>query len=500
MKSPDSKKQKSDKRWKHPFLYIFSFIILIIIVVTFVGGPLLSGSGTGSNVVFGRWGGREIKVSPGNYLSRQRDILYEQIRESSRNESYEWQAYNVWKGAYDRTVVRMAALETLERSAAHVSEDRVDQSLLVAGPYMEDGAFSESRFRNTSNSDKNRYRTLVRDDLLHTIFLDDLRHDLMVSTAAKELLRNMALEERSFRFVSFDYASFPDTEVTQFAIENSELFRQIKLSRISVRSSRSESEVIRQQVLNGVATFEDQARNYSTDGFADRGGEMGWRDYHSLRADFQNGEDLDSLYRLGPESLTGVFESDFGFVFYRIDEAAIDPDLEDIDTLNAIRAYLRRFERGLLEDYLLAEAEEFYAAATVSGFSGEARNRTISIQETSSFPINFGGSFFLSQPQIEGEGSSNVLQSATFNERFYSELFSLDEAGSISRPLVLDESVAIFELKEIKEVAEEDVAYLLDNYSFIQQQFLDQDVNEFIYTSDEFEDNFNTVFSELFLN
>ena len=55
---PEHKKPAST-RWKHPFLYIFSFLILIIIVVTFIGGPLLSGSGGRSSIVFGSWGGED---------------------------------------------------------------------------------------------------------------------------------------------------------------------------------------------------------------------------------------------------------------------------------------------------------------------------------------------------------------------------------------------------------------------------------------------------------
>ena len=54
-----TKKQKEtetivDKKIeKHPVLYIFSFIILIVIVVTFVGAPVASKmSGNGAKIVF----------------------------------------------------------------------------------------------------------------------------------------------------------------------------------------------------------------------------------------------------------------------------------------------------------------------------------------------------------------------------------------------------------------------------------------------------------------
>ena len=127
----------ADNRWRHPFVYIFSFIILIIIVVSFVGGPLLSGIGRRSTIVFGSWGGEEIEFVSGNYLSRQRDILYDQVLENRSNESYEWQAYSVWKGAFDRTVLHTAILVTADRSNLHISDIRVDATLLSSGPYMD---------------------------------------------------------------------------------------------------------------------------------------------------------------------------------------------------------------------------------------------------------------------------------------------------------------------------------------------------------------------------
>ena len=113
-KTEPENKKSSHFRFKHPILYLFTFVILIIIAVTFVGGPLLSGVGSNSKVIFGTWGGEEIEFVPGNYLSRQRDILYDQLLESRSNESYEWQAYSVWKGAYDRTVLHTAVMVTAE--------------------------------------------------------------------------------------------------------------------------------------------------------------------------------------------------------------------------------------------------------------------------------------------------------------------------------------------------------------------------------------------------
>ena len=210
--------------------------------------------------------------------------------------------------------------------------------------------------------------------------------------------------------------------------------------------------------------------------------------------------DLDALFSLKQGDLSESVETDFGFVFYRVDEAPLDADLENSETVASIRSYLNRFERGRIEDYLLAQAENFSSSAggSGSGFASEAARRGVVVQQTNSFPINYGGAFFLKQPSIEGEAENTLLQTAVYNERFFTVLFSL-ESETISEPIVLDDAIAVFRLNEITRIEAEELEYLVSYYGYIQQQYLDQGVSDFILSSDEFEDNFTPVFTELFL-
>ena len=490
-------KKRSKERMRHPFVYIFTFIILIIIVVTFVGGPLMRGMSGRSTIIFGSWGKQEIEFVPGNYLARQRDILYDQLRESGTEESYEWQAYRVWKGAYDRTVVHTALMVIAERSHLYISDDRIDQVLLTSGPYMDNGVFSEERYNNTSNADKYRYRSLVREDLTQSQYITDLNRDSLRSPAAAAFLKDLATEERSFSMIQRTYEEYPDSEVVLFGNGEAKLFRKVKLSRITVRSGEQDSETIRKQILDGTSTFEDQAKNYSTDGFAEKGGEMGWREYQSLRADFGSDDQLDELFALQPNELSGVYEAGFGWVFYRIDEPVVEPDFADDETVDSVRSYMKRFERGRIEDFLLAQAAAFRSDAIESGFSVSAQNLSYEVFRTNYFPLNFGDSFFMSTPQIENS-ETNFLDGAGYSEQFFTALFGLD-VGEISEPLILDEAIAVFLLEDIREASPDDVAFLETYYPFIAQQYLDQDLNDFIFSSGEYEDNFAGVFSELFL-
>ena len=85
-----------------------------------------------------------------------------------------------------------------------------------------------------------------------------------------------------------------------------------------------------------------------------------------------------------------------------------------------------------------------------------------------------------------------------YDAMFLTTLFSLDEE-EISDPIVLDESVGVFQLAERTPLLEEDIAYLTDYYPYVAQQNIEQDHNAFLLASDEFDDNFTAVFGEAFL-
>ena len=180
-KAEQDKTLAAERKRKHPLVYVFSVFLLLIIVVSFVGGPILSRLGGNKPIVFGSYGGEEIDFVSGNYLSRQRDILYDQMQDTS-SQSYEWQAYQVWKGAYDRTVIHTAYLQESESSGFFISDNRIDELLLTSGPYMDNGVFSETRYRNTPNSERYRYRSLYREEYTHQQYLQRFDPSGAVST------------------------------------------------------------------------------------------------------------------------------------------------------------------------------------------------------------------------------------------------------------------------------------------------------------------------------
>ena len=485
----------AERKRRHPLLYFGSIVLLVIIVIAFVGGPLVGRIGSGGPLIFGSYGGEEIQYVQGNYFARQVDILSDQLQDSS-GQNYEWQAYQVWKGAYDRAVIRTAILKEAGKASVYVSDNSIDALLLTTGPYMENGVFSETRYRNTPNSERFRYRELYREEMTHQLYMEDVLHYGFFSSGGAELIKEMAADERSFYYVLFNYEEYPASEVAAYAEVNASNFRRIKISRITIKSSKEEALAIRRQVLDGITTFEDQARNYSADSFAEEGGDMGWREYNALAADFNRISDLDAIFDLSKSDISDVYDTGFGWVFVRVDEAAVDPDLEDPEVIDSVRSYMERFERGLIEDHLLENADSFAAQAKNATFEDAARAFGIEAKKSASFPINHGNVFFLGQ--VRGAEGSEDLSGSAYDATFLQTLFSLDD-GEVSEPIVLDESVGVFELAERTPLLDEDIAYLTDYFPYVAQQNIEQDHNAFILASDKFDDNFTAVFTKTFL-
>ena len=493
------KKKKSDlektlpaeRRSKRPLLYLFSIIILIIIVVTFVGGPLLSGSGSGNPFIFGKYANQEIRFVDGNYMSEQVNLLNSQLRDENSAENDEYQLYQTWKGAFDRTVIRTAILLEAERSGLNISDNLIDEALLQSGPYFENGQFSEKRYKSTSNSQRARYRRLYRDDLIHQKYLTDVRHFGIMNSKEIEFVKEMGRTERKFQYTYFLYSDFPAEQVAAYGMDNQELFSKIKLSRINIKSSLSDAEQVRTQITERIATFEDQAKNYSQDAFADKGGEMGWREYNVLSADFPSDQDLDSLFSMSKDDVSPVYETSYGWIFFRIDEEAVEPDFTDEESISLVRSYMERFERGRIEDYLMLQAGLFLEAATGSSFIDAAFIAGKPVFETNFFPLNYGNTYFFNPVSSAEEGQN--LGNAAYDELFFEELFSL-EMDEVSEPLIIDNQVVLFKLLEIKEAADADLEFFTEYYPFIAQQYREQDLTAHIFASDELENNFNDVF------
>ncbi|MEW5817785.1 MAG: peptidylprolyl isomerase [Spirochaetota bacterium] len=484
------------KRIHHPLIYAGSVIILVIIVVTFIGTPVADKMGNGVRITFGKYGNKNIEFYPGNYLSRQKDLIAEQLRENSTQQNFEWQAYQVWKTAFDRTAIHIAILDEGERSGLYVTDYKIDHTLTQYGPYMENGEFSEERYKNTSNQERYEIRKIYRENLLHDQYITDVVLNSTHSRNEIDFIKKMALPERSFRYVIFSFSDYPEGGVIDYGIQNPKLFRQMKLSRITIKSGESDAKTIFKQLEGNPAAFEDLAKTQSKDAFAEKGGEMGLRRYFTLQEDFASAPDLDYLFSLKKGEVSKVLKTTFGWAIYRCDEEATDIDLSNEESVNLVRAYMERYEAGKIEDFLVKKADEFRSSALAEGFDKAAETNNLDINTSDYFPVNYGNTFFLKQ--VKSTGNDKALESAAYKEQFFISAFSL-KPNDTSLPLVLDKVVVVLQLADERQPSEDELMMIDNYYPYILQQYREEDMSSFFMHSKKFVDNFNEAFAKFFL-
>ena len=110
-------------------------------------------------------------------------------------------------------------------------------------------------------------------------FRSDVLTDIKHSSKEIDLVKDTLKTERNFKIVEFSYEDFPSEKVEEFAQENEDLFREIKLSRITIKSDESDANNVYNQLIANPTMFEELASTQSKDAFAEKGGEMGWRSY-----------------------------------------------------------------------------------------------------------------------------------------------------------------------------------------------------------------------------
>jgi peptidyl-prolyl cis-trans isomerase D len=482
------------KRETHPFLYAFSVVLLIVIVVTFIGGPALSRSGGGGRIVFGYYKDKPIEFVPGNYFARRVNDIADRMREGTQDNS-NIRMIDVWRAAFDQTLEHVAVLDLMENSGVWVSDDKVNGALIKSGPYMVDGKFSVERFNSTSKVDQMRNMQLYRELLTVNQFYTDVLQGLRESPLEMQFLTEMLDEQRRFSLVSFPFSDFPEDQVTKYAEENRERFRRIKLSRILIKSSEREADEIRAKLVDRTGSFAELAREHSTDIYADKGGDMGWRYYYDLEADFEDTAPVETIFQLQETEISPVLESRFGWVIFRCDSPALEPDFDVEETRQVVRNYLMRYEKGIVEDYTLSVAEAFHERVGDVGFLGATLEANYTVGMTDYFPINFQSYYYLTP--VRSITDQIDISSAAFSEEFFIRAFSLGQ-GEVSSPILLDDQVVVLRLDDVRAMPERQRQLVDAYYSNYAPNFLDLDLRNALLDPKLIKDNFDAVFRREF--
>jgi parvulin-like peptidyl-prolyl isomerase len=314
-----------------------------------------------------------------------------------------------------------------------------------------------------------------------------------VSNGAREteFIKEMVKSERSFSFASFPFTEFPIAEVQKFGEANKARFARIKVSRILVKSGESQAAEIRKKIVDKTSSFEELAKTYSKDAYADKGGDMGWRYAYDLEADFEAKATAQKVITLKSGELSDVLKGSFGWMIYRCDSEAVDSDFTNPTVQTDVRSYITTYEKGKIEDYFNEKATQLSRRAAEVGFEKAAREASVKAYPTDFFPVNVGSVF--SFAPLRAVPESATPQNAQYSEEFFQRAFTLGK-DQVSAPIMLDDQAIVLKLTGEQSFPETTLALLGNWVAFAANQSLQADLEAALMTPDKMKDEFIFTF------
>jgi parvulin-like peptidyl-prolyl isomerase len=482
----------------HPFIYGFSIIVLVVIVVTFVlagpGGPLGRGTSGVGSVVFGSYNGRDITYYAGSYFSQQLQNISNQYTQSGQSDTQGLQQ-SIYYQAYLNTALHMAMVQRAEESGVTVTDDALVKALLQYPAYLDqNGKFSETQYQAATATDKASARLLTRDNLIEQVFVSDVLSNVKSGAKEGEFIKSMAKPERSFTFVGWPFTGFPADEVRKYGEANTSRFVHIKLSRILVKTSEAQATEIRKKILDKTSTFEELAKTYSKDSYADKGGDMGWRYAYDLEADFDQKDNAKSVLALKTGEISDVQKGSYGWMIYRCDGEAVNADFSNATVLADVRTYITTYEKGKIEDYLNTQAGNLSRRAAEVGFDRAVKEMGLRSADTEPFPVNLNGIF--SFAPVKAVKDADTPANAQTSQDFFFRAFSLGK-DQVSAPIVLDDQVLVLKLKTEQSMPDSTLSLLDSWITYVAQQSVQSDLAAALMTPDKLKDNFAATYAQL---
>lgn len=492
--------RESDKKAAQPhggrsrWLYIGSVVILVLVVVTFVGAPVITSTAGSGRLVFGRYGREDIVYQPGNFFARQYEAIAQSLRDSGNDADLELQLRIAWREAFNRTILHTATLEHAEGAGLDVSVQRVDELIASDPRFQVNGRFDTDAYERIGSQERFALREFHREGAIFDQVVRDVLAGTQVSAEESAFVAAMSGPERSFDLVRFPFSEFPEAEVETFATENADFFTRLDLAVVTL-ATEEEAEQIREQALQPGNPMGDLARTYSRDLYADQDGQIGAIYGYELQQELINPEDLGTVLALAPGEISEPVETTAGWAFYEMLSEPVAFDTADPEMIRAARTYMQNFELGRIQDYVTSEAERFAEAARGTDLENAATEEGLEVLSTPFFPINYGNNQLFGQLQ-----SAQVpdLSDAAFREGFFTTAFSLG-ADEISEPIVLRQSVLVMQLREERDARTEDAEFIEEYYDLLVRQFQSDEIEDAFIDEERLDDNFAQSFNRYVL-
>jgi hypothetical protein len=494
----NSSKEELIRRFKaNPFIFIGTVIILVIVIIAFVLVPAFvpeGGLGFQGDLNFGAYNKEPINYVAGGYFAQvQRNL--EQYQRSSINESnYQMMTYQIWRTAFEETVIHTGILQEMKASGYTAPVKEVDREVAQLPSFQENGRFSPALYQSMDDSRRLALWRQVEESLIEEHYRSDVT-SLQKPSGETAFIGQMASPMRTFDMAFFSTEAYPDSEIIAYGEENSTLFQNTHFSKITINSSEREAQKVLTAIKEGTSTFEEAATTQSQDSYAEKGGDMGIKLFYELSTEVPGAEDREKLLALGKGEYSDIIKLDSGWAFFRAEDDVTPMNLDDPGALEKIRSYIREFERGRMEDWTIARAEEFIAHVQESGFEGALIEQSLEKRHFGPISINYGEVELFNTLSAFSIGE---LAGAVSDENFWTAAFSTP-VNTPSAPLVLGTNVLVlFPLEEsgADETTSQNIESLLSSYWLSSNT--EQTMRSFFLNNEKLEDRFFDTFLQYF--
>lgn len=468
-------------------------IALALILIVFMGLPALSSFVAPPDRSFGSYDGVPITYAEGNLFASQVEELGAMYSNVS-GDNVDFIRQYIWRQAFERAALQIALEREALRAGIVITDAELDRSLVFHPAYLEAGQFSAERFRQTSNAEHLRIRNEQRQRLYVQKYYQATLGTLASSEETTAFLRSLAFPQRRLSVVTLEAADYPAAEVARYGQDNASLFRSLNTQRLSV-ASEGDAQRLLEEARKGEKTFDELVQAHSRDSLAQSAGRLDWRSFQEIRVEFENQPDAETLFSTGKDSIAGPFKTIYGWSLYKVLENLRQPDLNDTATLEQVRAYMNRQERGLIESWLEERAKQMADAARSSGFASAALAQGKTVQTTGFLSLNYGSASYL--PALKTGSENSVVADLDTNESFWRRAFQTP-VGQIAEPLVANNKVLLIRVDAERLEAEDSALPELAQADAFATESLSRAFERSFLNSPRFEDRFYETYQRLF--
>lgn len=453
----EKKNTVEERRAHSPVLYWGTVVTLVLIVITFVIGPVF-GSGYAKSISLGKAAGktiyfdenfgyawesyeRNLAAAYGVDLQNAPDYMRSQLRVSAFQGAFFMTAYE----NFIESILDKSGIVATSQKAEHL----IARSILAQADPV---AQKESLKAYKELSDKQRQTQIdgVKKEYLSMTFREDLALIPEIRDFETSFLNEKAFpQKRALRYLQIDEESLPDSYFIEYASQSDKinLFTQLSFRKILV-STETEMEFLLDEIEKDPEGFSRLAEDSTID---TDGGKETTLYFYELLNQFgtENETEFLKLAALKTGELSEVIKTEYGYLLFQITKESVPADLENDEIVTEIRDYIAYNDSDAAAAFV-TDLTSAAAAAAAEGLTQAAETLGLTVLTTRPFAVNVNGLAEIGR--IQNEAGEDVLNSVYGDESFFKAVFTA-ETNKVAETVYTDAGNIIYEVSEIEEAA-----------------------------------------------